>query len=116
MPLTGSPTRQDISCWREGYILKGFYFEQLNNLYRFFLRENVHIAITERVIKKKEEEYNRMFSFLKVDSYYNVFEEKFIGKKNDAISIQTLGLLKEIYNLPNERLFNMLEFEIPEWI
>jgi len=106
----------EISCWREGYIMKGFYYEQLHNLLKYFPKENIHIAISENVTKHKEIEYNKMFSFLNVSPFITDFENRFIGKPAQMMNKKTYDLLKEIYSKSNESLFNFLGFEIKEWL
>lgn len=105
----------EISCWREGYIMKGFYYEQLQNLLKYFSKENIHITITEDVVKNKEDEYNKMFSFLNVSPFTANFENRFIGKAAQMMNKKTYDLLKEIYSKSNESLFNFLGYEIKEW-
>lgn len=104
-----------MSCWREGYLLKGFYFEQLTSLFRYFHREQVHIAVCEFVNKNKSNEYNRMFSFLNVDTFHTDFEDRFIGKEAEPMNTKTYDFLKDIYSKPNEQLFNLLGYDISEW-
>lgn len=106
----------EISCWREGYIMKGFYYEQLYNLLKYFPRENIHIAITEYVAKNKEIEYNKMFSFLNVRPFIDDFENRFIGKPAKMMNKKTYDLLKEIYSESNETLFNFIGYEVAEWL
>jgi hypothetical protein len=105
----------DISCWREGYILKGFYFEQLISLLEYFPKENIHIGIAERIMKNKEAEYSKIFSFLNVKPFKSNFENKFVGKTSQPIKNETFDLLKQVYSTPNEALFNLLGYEIEEW-
>ncbi len=105
----------EYSNWREGYILKGFYHEQLENLFKYFPKEQVYVSISEKVIKNKAKEYNSMFSFLNVASYDGVFEERFIGKQVEKIDATTIDLLRKIYKEPNEQLFNLLGYKISEW-
>ena len=107
--------RNELSTWREGYIVKGFYYEQLENLFKYFSNEQVHISISERLLKNKTEEYNAMFSFLDVAPYVSVFEERFIGNKNYEIDCATFECLKEVYRKPNEKLFDILGYKVSEW-
>jgi hypothetical protein len=107
--------KSGFSTWREGYILKGFYFEQLLSLFRFFSKEQVHISITEKLLNDKETGYNSIFSFLNVAPYHSTFENRFIGKENIELDKKTFYILKEIYKESNEKLFDMLGFKISEW-
>ena len=106
---------KEISCWREGYIVKGFYYEQLQNLIKYFPLDNIHIAISERVYNNKTLEYNKIFNFLKVNSLNIEFENKFIGKTTEAMSNKVYNKLKLIYEKPNQELFNLLGYRIEEW-
>jgi Sulfotransferase domain len=105
----------DISCWREGYIIKGFYSEQLTSILKYFPKENVHIAISENIFENKAVAYNEMFEFLNVAPFYSEFENRFVGKNADAMTSKTYGLLKEIYSKTNDKLFGLLGMEIKEW-
>jgi hypothetical protein len=105
----------DMSCWREGYIIKGFYVEQLTSLFKYFPAENIHIAITEHIFENKALAYNKMFEFLNVAPFYGEFENRFTGKVTDAMTTKTRGLLKEIYSKKNDKLFDLLGMEIKEW-
>lgn len=104
-----------ISCWREGYIIKGFYYEQLNSLFKHFPKQNIFIGISEHILKNKQTEYNKIFSFLNVAPLKADFENRFIGNPSQAISNSTFDLLKQVYSKPNEALFNLLGYEIDEW-
>jgi hypothetical protein len=105
----------EMSCWREGYIIKGFYVEQLTSLFKYFPAENVHIAITEHIFENKALAYNKMFEFLNVAPFYSEFENRFTGKATDAMTRKAHGLLQEIYSKKNDKLFDLLGMEIKEW-
>ena len=105
----------EISCWREGYIIKGFYYEQLKSLLKYFPKENIYIGISEHIVKDKQTEYNKMFSFLNVAPFSCDFENIFIGKTSQAMNDKTYNLLKQVYAKPNEELFNLIGYEIEEW-
>jgi len=46
---------------------RGLYFKHLRSLYKYFPKEQIHIAISERVKSNREKEYAKMFHFLGVD-------------------------------------------------
>ena len=108
-------TKKDTSPWREGYILKGFYFEQLQSLYRYFPKKQIHISITEQLLCNMNAGYNSIFSFLNVAPYTSDFEKRFIGKESTGIDKITFNVLKSVYKEQNEKLFNLLGFKISEW-
>lgn len=104
-----------LSCWREGYLLKGMYAEQLESLLNWFPREQVFISISERSRANMEKSYSEIFDFLKLPPFVAPFAEHFVGKPSRTMSSQTRTLLSELYQAPNERLFSLIGEEIPEW-
>lgn len=105
----------DISNWREGYVMKGFYFEQLKSLCRYFSIDKIHITITEQLIDNMNDGYNSIFSFLNVSPYSTSFEKRFIGKRFGEINDKTIKRLKLVYKEHNERLFEFLGYRVLEW-
>jgi hypothetical protein len=108
--------RSDIAQWREGYVLKGFYIDQLRSLLRFFPKEHVYISISERVRANIVGEYNRIFAFLGVEPFEAEFELRFPGHYKSAIGLAESEELRSIYELHNESLFNFLGYEVDEWL
>jgi hypothetical protein len=106
---------REITCWREGYILKGFYYELLINLYELFPKENIYIGISEHIRKNMDSEYNMMFTFLQVPKLTIDCDEHFVGKQSSGIKNETLKILKQIYRKPNLELFDFLGYKIHEW-
>jgi hypothetical protein len=104
-----------ISTWREGYLLKGFYFEQLEHLLQYFPSKNVHIVIAERIINNMKEEYNKIFNFLKIQPRNLNFSLKFCGVYKEQIKKETILFLSDFYKESNISLFKLLGYEIPEW-
>lgn len=105
-----------VSNWREGYVLKSFYYEQLVSLFRFFRRENVYIAISEKIKANMKSEYNKIFRFLEVDDFIDVFEEKFVCSNNLTMHQRDYNNLKDLFKKQNEKLFGLLGYEIKEWL
>lgn len=103
------------SCWREGYIIKGFYFDQLKNLYNYFSRDRVYVAVAERIRKNKSEEYNKMFSFLGLPPIDTTFDEKFVSSTALDMNEETRKCLCSVYEEQNKSLFELLGYKIEEW-
>ena len=104
-----------ISCWREGYVLKGFYADQLEHLLHCYPAENVLVAISERIRKDMRKEYERVFRFLGVSALPLPFAEHFASPPTPPMSLRARNVLKQVYRTPNDRLRNLLRDEIPEW-
>lgn len=104
-----------ISCWREGYLLKGMYVEQLESLYKWFPKDQVMVVISEKIRSNMVEGYAALFQFLGLPPLRAEFAEHFVGRPSPPMSPRTRSLLLELYEAPNERLYSLLGEDIPEW-
>lgn len=105
-----------VSCWREGYLLKGMYSDQLKSLYTFFSKHQVFIGISERIRKDTKKGYNEIFNFLGLPHLEADFKEYFVGEEYGKMSGELRQYLNEMYRRPNEELFHHLGFNVPEWL
>lgn len=105
----------NVSCWREGYLIKGLYKEQLKNLFTYFSRNQVHIAVSETVRKNKIIQYNKIFNFLGVSDFKAPFEDKFISPSQATMDAFVHEKLIDFYRSYNLELFDFLGFNIDEW-
>jgi len=103
------------SCWREGYVLKGFYAEQLRSLCESFPRNQIHVVISERIRLRPDEHYAQIFRFLGLDAIPACFLDHFVTPTASPMSAAVRHLLHEFYAEPNRQLFQWLGEEIPEW-
>jgi len=110
-----SCTSTGVSNWREGYLLKGMYAEQILSVFKWFAREQVFIGISERFRRDPSSEYGRLFEFLGVRSFSPTFGEHFVGRPYPPMSSRLRSLLDEVYKVPNEQLYALLGTDIPEW-
>ena len=104
-----------VSCWREGYLLKGMYAEQLDSLFKWFSKKQVWIGISEQLRRNPAIVYADMFDFLGVSCFKSDFAEHFVGPPCPPMSARMRSLLRDIYRRPNERLFSMLDTDITDW-
>lgn len=104
-----------VSSWREGYLLKGLYLDQLRSLSCHFTPAQILVLISERVRVHMGREYSRVFEHLGVDNVDCAFAEHFPGKGSPLLSAATARALSDFYREPNEALFRWLGFEVPEW-
>ena len=101
----------------EAVIEKGFYINQIESLFRFYPREQLHILIFERLKKNMQEEYDKIWKFLGVKKYYSSsFENKYNTRKySKPMKKETEKKLYKLYKPYNKRLFDLLGYEIKEW-
>jgi hypothetical protein len=94
------------------------YAEQLESLYRFYPREHVYIAICERVKADMDAQYARMWEFLGVsprDIPLGRHVEDNVREYPAPLDEGTRATLRDFYRPHNEKLFNLLGGEVPEW-
>ena len=103
------------SCWREGYVRKGMYVEQLHSVFGLFSREQILIEISERIRSDLSAGYNRMFEFLGVAPFEGVFVDPFVGAQFPPMSTRMRELLTDVYREPNRQLSSLLGTDILEW-
>jgi len=99
------------------YVGIGLYLNQLEHLLRYYPREQIFIAISERVKKNMRAEYNKMARFLGVGDFpqSTSFATRNVGKSKSKMQPVTSLLLRGFYQPHNEKLFELLGYDIPEW-
>ncbi len=98
----------------------GYYALQLEHLFKYFPKEQIHIAIAERVRDNMMDEYNRMFHFLglplQFDELYQHYHQRQKPElQDDGKDVAAQEFLKNHYAEHNQRLYTLLGEEIPEW-
>lgn len=103
------------SPWREGYILKGMYAEQLRSLLQWFPSRSIYIAVSERLRRHPEIEYQRLLAFLEVEGRPLDTRDHFLSPPAPPMPDHIVAQLTTVYRGPNDDLFSLLGQEIPEW-
>ena len=87
-----------IAFWYH-FVQRGLYYEQIQEMLKYFPRDNIFISISEKIRNNMDEEYNKMFKFLNLDQYHGNFEEIFVSKSKDNVdkNSKIYKLLKNIY-------------------
>lgn len=101
---------------RTNLIKRGFYVDQIENLYKYFKPEQVLILISEHMKKDPQVIYNKIFEFLGIESI-KIEHKPNIHKREyqETMSIDSRKKLEEIYKSYNDRLFKLLGYRIEEW-
>lgn len=95
---------------------RGLYVEQLESLFRFYPREQVHICFLDDFKEGEQEEYNRIYKFLQVPRH--PVESVIINRQESYLYPFGETVLKQLYERYqpyNERLFKLLGTERMEW-
>lgn len=95
-------------------IQRGFYATQIENVLRLFSKEQLHISIQEHVLSNMQDEYGKIFEFLGVGEHVVSYKKSRIGHYKRMSEVDR-EFLFDYYKPYNEKLFNLLGYEIPEW-
>lgn len=97
-------------------ISTGFYVEQIQNLLRYFLKEQILFIISEKMKKNPQLTYNKIFDFLNIKKItINIDPNINKNKYSKPMSEATREKLAKIYKPYNEKLFEFLGYRITEW-
>lgn len=97
-------------------IKRGFYVDQIENLYKYFKSEQVLILISEHMKKDPQAIYNKIFEFLGVETMQIEYKPNIHKREyQETMSLESRKKLEEIYKPYNERLFKLLGYRIEEW-
>ena len=103
------------SLRRYHLIQRGFYYDQLINLFRFYDRKNIYIVIQEKMLKNTEKEVSKVCDFLNIKSRAKAKPFARKVSKYKKMNAEAGEMLANIYKMHNEKLFNLLGFKVLEW-
>lgn len=108
------PKTYNVSFY-SSFLRRGFYYQQIQNILKYFSKDNLLILISENIRKNMDKEYQKIFNFLELSEHHDKFEEEFISinpddilNKNDKI----YSFLKNIYKKDIEDLEKFLGYKI----
>lgn len=89
------------------YLKRGLYYQQLNNYYKYFSKDQILVLFFEELIKNKEQLLSKIFQFLEVPYYNNIN----YNKKNITQGATNTIIYKLIYSdkIKNILLINFIK-------
>lgn len=105
-----------VSFWSQ-FVQRGLYYEQIQEILKYFPKDNLYIAISEKVRGNMDEEYQKIFKFLGLPEYHTAFVEEFVSNKTETIkkSDNIYKMLKKIYSKDVKNLEKMLGYKTGWW-
>jgi hypothetical protein len=85
----------NVAFWHH-FIQRGFYYEQIMEILKYFPKDNIFIVISEKVRNNMDEEYQKIFRFLGVSEFHTKFEEDFVSKKKEDVLDKKSKLYKDL--------------------
>jgi hypothetical protein len=67
------------------YLERGLYFKQIQNILKWFSKDNLLILINEEVLRNMEHEYNKVYNFLNLDDYKGNYGLEYVSNNKSAI-------------------------------
>jgi len=96
------------------YLLRGHYYDQIDNWLLHFNRENILVISAERFFTNTKSEFRKVCDFLELDEWYpEEFKNMFVGV-NDELSTTTRHLLESYYQPSNKKLYELIQDDY-EW-
>lgn len=103
--------------FRSQIIQRGLYFEQIQNILKYFSSDNLLILISEKIRKNMTIEYQKIFDFLELHEHSANYVEEFVSKKEDILPEDDIlyKKLKKIYSKDVKNLEKMLGYKTNWW-
>jgi len=113
----------------DGYKERGKYHDMLmNNVLPFFDKEQIYISVQELMKKNIDEEINKVYQFLGLPPSHSDVTSVSFKERDDTIDQykswdsgyepmpdKTRKKLREFYKPHNDKMFEWLSYDIPEW-
>lgn len=111
------PERSFLHNFIDNNIFKntGQYVNSIRRFYKHFPSNQIHIIIHEKLVNNYQEEYNKIFNFLSLDSIPIINNIAHKTHKPRELFEEERDLLSAYYKPYNEELFQFLGYEIKEW-
>lgn len=100
------------------FIQRGFYYQQIQEILKYFPKDNLFIAISEKIRENMDGEYQNIFEFLGVDKFHTKFEEKYVSKNPEDKLDKNCKLykdLKKLYDNDVKKLEKMIGYKTNWW-
>ena len=90
-------------------IQRGFYYQQIMEILKYFSKDNLLIIISEKVRGNMDVEYQNIFRFLEIGEFHSNFKENFVSKSNDILS-KNSNLYKKLLSIFEIDKINLEKF------
>ena len=109
-------TPLSIESRRFAYIDRGFYSVQLERVFKFFPREQVHLVKFEDFRDRKRETLDSIFDFLGVKRIrVGRDKDRNVGPYERAMTPEERKYLREVFSADITKLEKMLRWDLADW-
>jgi hypothetical protein len=105
-----------IESRRFAYVDRGFYSAQLERVFKFFPRDQVHVVKFETLRDRKREALDSMFDFLEVKQVRNVQDkDRNVVPYERAMTGEERKYLLNVFSTEVSKLERMLGWDLSDW-
>jgi hypothetical protein len=103
--------------FRHHFVQRGFYYEQIEEILKYFPKDNLFIAISEKIKDNMDKEYQKVFSFLNLPECHADFEEIFTSNTNNNVNKNSklYKFLKDLYTKDVRNLEKFIGYKTDWW-
>ncbi|MBO6702751.1 MAG: sulfotransferase domain-containing protein [Pseudomonadales bacterium] len=106
---------EDSSLRRHSYRDRGYYFRQLNNLFRSFEKDQVLVIQSEWLRERHEETLRQVHDFLDIDEFPTQSREVFSQSSNLSDVPMASLFLRRCFRKDLVKLEELVEFSTADW-
>lgn len=113
--MRADPRYESLAHRHQSYRRRGHYAGQLERVFRFYLRQQVHIMDSEAFFAQPEQEYQRLLAFLGLRPFRPASFGRHNARPGGGLAPQTRQRLAEYYRPHDAALAALLGRE-PRWL
>ena len=109
--------RNSKAIFRYHIAQRGLYYQQIENILKYFSKDNLLIIISEKIRTNPDEEHQKIFDFLGVEGYHGNFVEHFSSDDKSTLDKKSpiYKNLKKIYNSDVKKLEKFIGYKTEWW-
>ncbi|AFY68823.1 sulfotransferase [Thalassoporum mexicanum PCC 7367] len=114
LKLGANPEAERSPIRTHSYVDRGFYYRQIQNLLKYFDRQNLLILRNEELQSQHNQTLRRIYEFLEIDSTIvpPAPERILVGKYQQAMQPRDRNYLKRKYHQEIDRLSQLLNIDL----
>ncbi|RPG63784.1 MAG: hypothetical protein CBC02_009850 [Flavobacteriaceae bacterium TMED42] len=110
-------TKSFISNFRDTKsFTETIYIDVIKSYEKIFSRDNIFIAVQEKLISNPDKEFKKIFEYLEVPNFSIINKKINKTRYVDTLDSCDRKFCMDFYRDKNEELFNYLGYEISEWM
>ena len=93
------------------YLERGLYYKQIQNILKWFSKDNLLVLINEDVLRNMEYEYNKVYKFLNLDNYKGNYGLEYVSNDKSGINKKLYEILIDYFKDDVKKLEKFLKIK-----